>query len=92
MRAMLRLLSSAAVLPALLAAAACAVEGEEEEDCTDSECTVAPDPICVGDIAITYATPGTCQLDACSYAATPVDCDQSGEVCVDGECLAPPDN
>ena len=73
-------------LPLTLTLATSGCGGEEEEDCVDRSCTTPPAAFCDGDLAVSYATTGSCQLDACRYATTTVDCAQLEQTCVAGAC------
>jgi hypothetical protein len=56
-------------------------------------CTSAPPPACAGEIATTYASPGTCAAEAgdpgyaCTYAPATTDCAAMALVCDAGACV-----
>ena len=73
-----------------------------DDVCTDGACVQAPDPCdgvvcedppgasCDGDVAVSYASVGTCDGGNCSYAEeATVDCTDSGQVCFEGSCVDP---
>jgi hypothetical protein len=55
-----------------------------DDDCEDDACTSPPAAFCDGDLLVTFAAPGLCVDDACSYPATTTTCDGT---CNDGACM-----
>jgi hypothetical protein len=70
-----------------------------DDTCGDAECNsgeevmlcnAPPDPLCEGEVAVSYGSLGTCTEDGCTYPSAPKDCTESGLICVDGECTIDP--
>jgi hypothetical protein len=63
-------------------------EDEEQEDpCADVVCDSPPANTCDGDVVVSFAATGTCTAGECTYhqdMRTPCD---TGEVCVNAECV-----
>ncbi len=56
--------------------------------CDGVVCNDPPEPGCSGTVAMTYAAVGVCELGDCDYAATIIDCADSGRICDGGECVS----
>lgn len=54
--------------------------------CTGLECTDPPSSTCRGDIAIVFASPGTCTEGICDYDEISQDCAAAGGFCDGGAC------
>lgn len=74
----------ACTLGDLCSEGACAA-GSEVTTCDDVK-----EPECAGEIAQTFGSPGACTEDGCDYPVVEKDCEESSEVCLEGECVAPP--
>jgi hypothetical protein len=58
--------------------------------CGGRVCNAAPADRCdAGNVAVSYADRGTCVEEECTYVPVTTDCDDTGEVCQSGECVAP---
>lgn len=62
-------------------------EGVTPDPCEGVVCDGPPIDTCEGPIAVTYASPGTCDEGACSYEETRTDCGADGFICEDGACV-----
>lgn len=62
------------------------VDGACVDLCTGVVCTTRPPRECIGDIARSYGSIGTCAFGECSYPPLDEDCQDTGRVCVDGRC------
>ena len=58
----------------------------DDDPCVGVSCE-APSPYCDGLTAVTVPEAGTCQLGACSFLRTTVDCAASGQICEEGSCV-----
>ena len=59
--------------------------------CVPNPCTNPPQDSCTGDVAYTYASPGSCTdvggSPDCDYPPTTEDCTLTGQACVGGACV-----
>lgn len=60
------------------------------DPCIGVSCTTPPAASCAGDVATTYASPGTCDGTSgsavCNYTPTTTDCTATSQVCQAGAC------
>ena len=68
--------------------------GECVSPCAGFPCLTPPAPLCEGDWAIQYASPGTCSVDPygdpiCAYEPEWIDCAAMAQVCDGGQCAEP---
>ena len=65
------------------------VEGGAIDPCQGVVCNTPPSRSCQGPEAVSYVSPGMCQGGSCVYAEVREACDDSGQVCAQGVCVAP---
>ena len=65
------------------------------DPCGNVTCGSPPANECNGTVATTYPNPGSCDSSSgsavCSYPPSMTDCANSGQECVAGQCVSPPD-